>query len=51
MQGSRLVERLLGVGEEVTLRDPERVNAGAYLSDPVRLGSAGGETRAASEKP
>jgi len=51
MQGVELVERLLGVGEEVTLRDPERVNAGAYLSDPVRLGSAGGETRAASEKP
>ncbi|HSM52468.1 MAG TPA: NAD(P)-binding protein [Thermoanaerobaculia bacterium] len=38
MQGVELAERLLGVGEEVTLRDPERVNAGAYLSDPVRLG-------------
>jgi len=38
MQGVELAERLLGAGEEVTLRDPGRVNAGVYLSDPVRLG-------------
>lgn len=31
MQGVELAERLLGVGEEVTVRDPARANSGAFL--------------------
>lgn len=51
MQGVELAERLLGVGEEVTLRDPGRVNAGAYLSDPARLGAPAAARSSESAKP
>ena len=51
MQGVELAERLLGVGEEVTLHAPGRVNSGAYLSDPARLGPSAAARSSERTKP
>ena len=38
MQGVELVDRLLGVGEEVTYRDPNRANSGEFLNTVAQRG-------------